>query len=175
MATGGEQQPQQRESRVHFPDDQVAQHDSQIVIEQNRDGHLDVHLGFLQLHYRYQIKIAIKDSLGESVMWNQSTHGLAHLIEARATSGGKGHDLVLEFRANREKLMTDEVTLRGRQNDKTLTLNLHARVLGLDKGTPVLREGIHCIDKEDSGDADSKRSEFVKPPHHPSVPPTETS
>lgn len=34
--------------------------------------------------------------------------------------------------------------------------------LGKDKGTPVLREGIHCVEKDDSNDVSGQKSEFVR-------------
>lgn len=54
-------------SRVHFPADQVQQHDSEIIVETEAAGILGVHLGFLQINHQYEIRFTIRDDLGEDL------------------------------------------------------------------------------------------------------------
>lgn len=155
-----------RENRVHFPDDQVQQHDSKIVLERgSSDAELHVHLGFLQLNHRYEVKFAIEDTLGDAITWDNSKATCAVMLKAKPSSGAEGrqgHGLVLHFQSTKEKLITEEIALKNSSRDKQLSLILHARILAKDKGTPVLREGIHCIEKDDPNDLDCPRSEFVR-------------
>lgn len=168
MATGQSSTQTQppRENRVHFPDDQVLQHDSKIVLERGlSDDELNAHLGFLQINHCYEVKFEIEDSLGEVVTWDSSKATCAVMLAAKPSSGAegrRGHKLVLHFQSPKEKLITEEITLVNSKRDKQLTLFLHARILGNDKGTPVLREGIHCIKKNDPDDPTGQRSEFVR-------------
>lgn len=155
-----------RESRVHFPDEQVQQHDSEIILERgSSESELHVHLGFLQLNHRYEIKFTIEDALGEAVTWDSSKATCAVMLEAKSSLGAEGrqgHKLTLHFQSKKERLITEEITLINSKTDKQLTMILHARILGKDKGTPVLREGIHCIEKDESNDENGQRSEFVR-------------
>jgi len=56
--------------RVRFPAEQTLQHDSEIVIESAGDGTFNVHLGFLQICHRYEIKFAIKDDAGQDLTFD---------------------------------------------------------------------------------------------------------
>jgi hypothetical protein len=62
----------------------------------------------------------------------------------------------VEFFAHKEKLLKEELKLTANNdpNDK-FKLMFQARVLGRGKGTPMLRNGIHCIgiDADDESDA----------------------
>ena len=47
---------------------------------------------------------------------------------------GEGHDLLLDFKAYKEKLLQEHITLADSNNpSKTVTIVLHARVLGKPK------------------------------------------
>lgn len=52
---------------VHFPEEQLVAHDSEIVIKMSGDNRIDIHLGFLQIHHHYRITFTIKDSLEEDI------------------------------------------------------------------------------------------------------------
>lgn len=59
------------------------------------------------------------------------------------------HDIKVEYFAHREKLLREELKLINANNrEELLKLILTARVLGKGKGTPMLRNGIHCIGVE---------------------------
>ena len=57
---------------------------------------------------------------------------------------GKGHEVMLELDAHKEGLLRDKFLLRNEEGEEFVIV-LHARVLGLRKGTPMLKEGIRCI------------------------------
>lgn len=59
------------------------------------------------------------------------------------------HDIKVEYFAHREKLLREELKLINANNkEELLKLILTARVLGKGKGTPMLRNGIHCVGVE---------------------------
>lgn len=144
--------------RVHFPDDQLPKHDSEIVIQSDSDGQLDIHLGFLQILHRYQIRFSIKDSLGEDITSDPLESLHVNVLEAIPSDDGEGHDLMVEFRALKDKLMKEQITLFDTKKSNSVALVFHARVLGKGKGTPALRRGIHCVGIE--VDEDSEGSDW---------------
>jgi len=75
--------------RVHFPDDQLQKHDAEIVIQSDEEGQLDVHLGFLQIQHRYQIRFSIKDALGEDIISDPLESLNVRLLEAVPSDDGK--------------------------------------------------------------------------------------
>lgn len=73
------------------------------------------------------------------------------------------HYLKVEYFAHKEKLLREELKLIHLKNsEELLKLVITARVLGKGKGTPMLRNGIHCIGYE-GGDEES--SETSDAPH----------
>ena len=75
--------------RVHFPVDQLTQHDSEIVVQSDeQNGKMDVHLGFLQFHYNYQVKFVIKDKLGEDVTSDPLQNLNVRMLEAMPSEDG---------------------------------------------------------------------------------------
>lgn len=68
-------------------------------------------------------------------------------------------DLKVEYFAHKEKLLKEELKLINSTNsEELLKLVVTARVLGKGKGTPMLRNGIHCIGVEE--DEESEASDF---------------
>ena len=51
---------------------------------------------------------------------------------------GEGHDLLLDLKAHKEKLMREEITITSVLDvNKSLTISLHSRVLGKRTGENV--------------------------------------
>lgn len=143
--------------RVHFPEDQLAQHDSEIVIRSEGEDTLGIHLGFLQYKHSYEIHFSIKDSLDEDVDVEHSLH--ARILDVMPSEDAEGHDLTIDLSAQKEKLMHEKLKLTSSKcKSRYVILHLHARVLGKGKGTPALRNGIRCtgIDM----DYDSEQSDW---------------
>ena len=53
--------------RVRFPVEQTHEHDSEIVVRNESDNQISVHLGFLKMSHHYTIKFSIKDNLTEDL------------------------------------------------------------------------------------------------------------
>lgn len=75
-------------ARVHFPDEQIHQHDSEIVTDAETEDRLNVHLGFLQIHHRYQIKLTVKDKLGEDLFCDPLQNLNIGILEAQPSEDG---------------------------------------------------------------------------------------
>lgn len=60
----------------------------------------------------------------------------------------------VEYFAHKEKLLREELKLVNAYNSvELLRLIVSARVLGKGKGTPMLRNGIHCLGYESDGES----------------------
>lgn len=67
------------------------------------------------------------------------------------------HYIKVEYFAHREKLLREELKLiNSKDAEELLKLVITARVLGKGKGTPMLRNGIHCLGFE--GDEESSEA-----------------
>ncbi|ESO90339.1 hypothetical protein LOTGIDRAFT_164258 [Lottia gigantea] len=119
------------EGHVHFPAEQVQEHDLEIIVKSGGDNQVDVHLGFLQFKHLYEVKFCIKDDLGEDVDYDPLQNLHVKIENVQPTEDGTGHEILLNFNAHREKLLTESILLKSRNDkEKYLTLVLHARVLG---------------------------------------------
>ncbi|GFR63895.1 UPF0687 protein C20orf27-like protein [Elysia marginata] len=137
-------------------EDDLSAHDSQILIESQRAGQMNVRLGFLQVKHVYEVQFSIEDDLGEEVQFDPLQNINVKFESVRPSEDGKGHDITLTFSAVKEKIMKETITLMSKEpNPRQLAMTLHARVLGKGKGTPSLKKGIHCVriewDEESEG------------------------
>ncbi|CAH1784741.1 unnamed protein product [Owenia fusiformis] len=132
------------DGRVHFPTDQVIEHDSEIIVKKDSEEHVSVHLGFLEIHHQYEIRFTIKDTLGEDVLQDPLQNLHVKILEIPPSEDGEGHEVVLDLHAHKEKLWKEELIITNTDKTASLTITLHARVLGKGKGTPSLKTGIHC-------------------------------
>lgn len=135
------------ENHVHFSEDQFQEHEADIVIRPARKAHtLEVHLGFLQFQHVYQVKFNIKDDLGEEVEADPLQNINVKVTDIMPSEDGKGHEITVEFAANKEKMQRENIVLTSASDStKKLTLAFQARVLGKGKGKPSLKKGIHVI------------------------------
>ncbi|XP_014608624.1 PREDICTED: uncharacterized protein LOC106789167 isoform X1 [Polistes canadensis] len=151
-----------KEHHVHFSGASGLGKDNNIMIQPQRHGHIDVHLGFLQLHHRYHLEF--------SIPWNICVHGElfapavvasnqhnpdCHIIELMQEKDGL--KLKIELLAYKERILKEEVEVMCCKSGTPLKILLNARVLGKDKGTPLLRNGIRSVavegvEKDDTSD-----------------------
>ncbi|XP_043488475.1 uncharacterized protein LOC122515257 isoform X1 [Polistes fuscatus] len=151
-----------KEHHVHFSGASGLGKDNNIMIQPQRHGHIDVHLGFLQLHHRYHVEF--------SIPWNICVHGElfapavvasnqhnpdCHIIELMQEKDGL--KLKIELLAYKERILKEEVEVMCCKSGAPLKILLNARVLGKDKGTPLLRNGIRSVavegvEKDDTSD-----------------------
>ncbi|XP_076677995.1 adipose-secreted signaling protein isoform X3 [Andrena cerasifolii] len=145
-----------KEHHVHFSGGSGLGKDNNIMIQPQRHGQIDAHLGFLQLRHRYHVEF--------SVPWNVCVHGDGKSPAPAIVTGkdnpncriidvGQEKDglrLKVELLAFKEKILKDEVQIMCCNAGTPLKIQLNARVLGKDKGTPLLRNGIRSVAVEGS-------------------------
>ncbi|KAK7110694.1 adipose-secreted signaling protein-like isoform X2 [Littorina saxatilis] len=144
----------ENDGHVHFKAEDVSTHESEIVVVPVKEGVLEVHLGFLKIHHIYSITFPLTHTLGTNVTFDPLDSLRVKVKETKQIENG--NKMVVEFHAHKEKLMKEKITLRSATTDEVVFLIFHARVLGKHKGTPSLRNGIHCVriepDEEDESD-----------------------
>ncbi|KZC12388.1 UPF0687 protein C20orf27 like protein, partial [Dufourea novaeangliae] len=142
------------EHHVHFSGGSGFGKDNNIMIQPQRHGQIDVHLGFLQLHHRYLVEF--------SIPWNLCVHSEGKILAPAVITGPNnpnchivdlgqekdGLKLKVEFLAHTEKIVKEDVQIACCKAGVPLKIQLNARVLAKDKGTPLLRNGIRSIGVE---------------------------
>ncbi|XP_066991539.1 adipose-secreted signaling protein [Anabrus simplex] len=151
---------------VHFGEDADAfGKDNEIVVQSAGDGRVTLHLGFLKVNHRYQIEVGIPGNmcglsdisgLTES---NSQTIPNVHCKLTKLSSDKNTVYMTFELSAYKEKLLKEELVIESSDKNSLLRVSIIARVLGKGKGTPLLRNGIHCIKIEDADD-DSEASDW---------------
>ncbi|KAI8120952.1 hypothetical protein FF38_05440 [Lucilia cuprina] len=144
--------------------------DSCVTYQRSGDT-IVISLGFLQVNHRYMIDLKLPSNLfsdlGSSLNQFQPDVSTVPNLHCRITEfSGVKHDehdfyeMKIEFFAYKEKLLRETLHIVNSNNDKeVLKLLIAARVLGKGKGTPMLRNGIHCIGMEKDDD-ESEASDF---------------
>ncbi|CAD7081968.1 unnamed protein product [Hermetia illucens] len=140
------------------------------VTYQPTDNGIIVNLGFLQINHRYAVDLKLPAELfGEFSESPQLVPDISTTpsLHCRITefSGAKRDehdyfDMKIEFFAYKEKLLKEQLhIMNSKKSKEILKLVIVARVLGKGKGTPMLRNGIHCIGVE--RDEESEASDFA--------------
>uniref|UniRef100_A0A1A9V5Y4 Adipose-secreted signaling protein n=1 Tax=Glossina austeni TaxID=7395 RepID=A0A1A9V5Y4_GLOAU len=143
--------------------------DSCVTYQRSSDT-IVVSLGFLQINHRYSIDLKLPCNLfgniGTSPNQFQPDITTVPNLHCRIKEfSGLKHDehdfyeMKIEFFAYKEKLLRETLHIVNSNNSKeVLKLIIAARVLGKGKGTPMLRNGIHCIGVE--RDDESEASDY---------------
>ncbi|XP_060065009.1 adipose-secreted signaling protein-like [Ylistrum balloti] len=145
-------------AHVHFEAEQVKSHDLEIQLKYVNEGHIEVHLGFLQMFHHYTVKFCIRDRLTEDIVADPSKNLYVQLKDYSPTEDGQGHNIEVEFHAIKDKLVNEVLTIKSSTDEsQTVELMFKARVMGKGKGVPAIKNGIHCykVDAEDDTDANS--------------------
>ncbi|KAI9559540.1 hypothetical protein GHT06_013545 [Daphnia sinensis] len=122
-----------------------------INIQKLSQWSLQAHLGFLKLNHSYEIFISLDNPLTkDNSQWlaNDSTAKTYSSVKCCETQGSK-INLHIILRAGKPKLMKELISLSCSTDSSVhLEITLLARVLGKGQGTPMLKDGIHCIGAE---------------------------
>lgn len=176
------------EHHVHF-DETIALKDefeteNSVTYQKSGDHSIIVHLGFLQVHHRYHIDLRLPaawfTSSAEPLLvpaskedtnvhcrlvdfhYSEETVPPAKDSKDTAPQLRPYYNIKVEYFAHDDKLLKEGLKLVNANNlEEIVKLIITARVLGKGKGTPMLRNGIHCIGSEvkDTG-ADSDASDI---------------
>ncbi|XP_011312336.1 uncharacterized protein [Fopius arisanus] len=147
-----------KEHHVHFSGGSGLTFNN-IMIQPQRHGFLDAHLGFLQLHHRYHMEF--------SIPWNTCIHNENKTKPAAVIEDtGNPNCKIIDFTVEKDDLklkvellayqefLKEAVRVKCCESGAPLTVTLKARVLGKDKGTPVLKNGVRSIAIEADDDDD---------------------
>jgi len=143
---------------------------SGIVVRDLGQNTYAINLGFLKHNHKYQISFFVANRLADYDLTYdplQSLHFRIGAIERRrdedpATSG---HQFNATLTAAKEKLMREKVTLKAvgagdSAGGGELRLEINARVLGKDKGTPALKAGVKSVGVDRDLEDDSEQSDW---------------
>ncbi|CAG0914435.1 unnamed protein product [Notodromas monacha] len=146
---------------VHFTDSDDLPANDEIVVEKLENSHFKVHLGFLQHLHRYVLTFTVPaEDFSENleVVEDAVPSVNSKLISVKQVD--KGLIFEVEFFAHKDKLLKEKLTLKDGVKNASLILDLNARVLGHGKGTPMLKDGVHCLSVERNDDDDGANSDW---------------
>lgn len=163
------------EHHVHFDQTTLKDEDFEtdstcVTYQQVGDNIVDVHLGFLQHNHRYLIELHLPADLfkcNPNVPINLVAHNntasnvhckladkVTELVNDTENQNEKFFVIKVEYFAHQEKLLREELKLVNANNlEELIKLIVKARVMGKGKGTPMLRNGIHCLGYESDGES----------------------
>ncbi|KAI8482400.1 hypothetical protein Bbelb_398850 [Branchiostoma belcheri] len=137
---------------VHFPADL---HGPELRVTQNGQDRFSVNLGFLQIHRTYQAKFTLRHGFGPSLSAPplQSVYftikEIHHNVDNSTDAEGNtqdSHTLVLEICTEKDGVVKEELFLTTEEDaTQKMWVELHARIMGKGKGTPLLKEGVRCL------------------------------
>ncbi|XP_072027572.1 adipose-secreted signaling protein-like [Amphiura filiformis] len=133
-------------SRVHFPEDV---HDPEIHVSRERDGGVDVNLGFLQVNHRYKCCFTVINSVGGAVHIPEVKSAMIHSVTSYVNQDEDGHDVELRIISHKDGVLSADFDMISDSDEtKKCKVVIHARFLGKDQGTPLLKEGVRCLGSE---------------------------
>lgn len=146
------------------------------------DNIVDVHLGFLQHEHRYLIELHLPANLfkcqpnsainlvadsnsaanqhcrlaDQITELNKQRENVGENAQSQTTPNASNETffvIKVEYIAHKEHQLREELRLMNANNTiELLKLIVTARILGKGKGTPMLRNGIHCLGYEGEPD-----------------------
>lgn len=163
------QQHPEEPHHVHFDEAQLKDDfspDNNITLQKSECGKIvHVHLGFLQFNHRYHVDLNVPVNFFSSkpedifLMTDGMRNLNCNMTEANGHDGKSlYYGIGLKFFASKSKLQKEEINIINDFDQEKIKLICVARVLGKGKGTPMLRNGIHCEGAEP--DEESEASDW---------------
>ncbi|KAK2147068.1 hypothetical protein LSH36_571g00008 [Paralvinella palmiformis] len=84
-----ESEPEESQGKVHFPEDQLMQHDSEIIVKREREDRIAVHLGFLQIKHHYEVRFSVKDDMNEDLNFDPLENLHVRFLDVRPSEDGR--------------------------------------------------------------------------------------
>jgi len=129
-----------------------------------------VNLGFLKHNHRYQLSFIVANHrFAERELTYDPLQSLHFRIESiERVIDPPGHKFTATMTAAKEKLMREKITLKVAESEArgdgealgVLKLEVNARVLGKDKGTPALKAGVKSVGIDRDLEDDSEQSDW---------------
>ncbi|CAB3997024.1 Hypothetical predicted protein [Paramuricea clavata] len=135
------------DGHVHFAES-VEPHNL-IQVKQDSDSQVQVHVGFLQTNHKYEIKFDVPNLAGgEEISGCEKVSKGVKLEVANVQptdSSNSNLHIIIHLSAFKEGLMKSCFSLQNKDK-KEFDIIVHARVLGKYSGTPMVKDGIHCME-----------------------------
>ena len=148
-------------SRVRFASDVELErhavhaegHETSAALTPTSDYHIN--LGLLSFHHIYEACFDIEHSLGHQLDLKQIIPSI-YMTVVGASPTTSGHNVTIRVKTTRDGPLKEFFILRSCEDSKkTLKVMVTAKILGKLQGTPLLKDGVHCIgtepDDDDSG------------------------
>lgn len=139
--------------RVHFEESSdTFGKDNKILVQRIGEDKVAVHLGFLQINHRYSISFSIPRSLCETSKTSQASFVESAIpnvnlnIVSITSKNSESIDFELTLLAYKEKLLKEIFLFQLSDKSSPINVTLNCRVLGKGKGTPLLKNDVHCIE-----------------------------
>lgn len=154
--------------RVHFEENSdTFGKDNEIVVQRIAEDKIAVHLGFLQINHRYSISFSVPRSLCQTSKTSQASFIESAIpnvnlnIVSITSESNETVDFQLTLLAHKEKLLKEIFLFQLSDKSSPVNVILNCRVLGKGKGTPLLKNDVHCIEiLPDEENQESDASDF---------------
>lgn len=138
--------------RVHFEESSDTFGKNEIVVERTGEDKIAVHLGFLQINHRYSVLFSVPRSLCQTSKSSRAsfvesaTPNMNLNIVSVTSKNNDSIDIQLTLLAHKEKLLKEVFFFQLSDKNSPIKVTLNCRVLGKGKGTPLLKNDVHCIE-----------------------------
>lgn len=112
------------------------------------DRNLEIHLGFLQLFHKYEVNFTLEGPFRRLCpISDRVVNKNVRVVSIAPQQDASKLDIRMEVYVATDKVFHDKCCLLNEEDNKrNVVLTVHAKVLSKDKGTPLLKTGIHCIE-----------------------------
>nr|CAD7404251.1 unnamed protein product [Timema poppensis] len=153
----------QEHAHVHFEEanDSFGK-DNELVVQHVSEEEVAIHMGFLKLNHLYEVKVSVPwdacDILGKNrnlESYQPSNVPNLHCQLVSIVPGESAFILTVHLKAHKEKLQEESLWLAVPGLQRQLKITYLARVLGKNKGTPLLRNGVRgiAVDEDEESEA----------------------
>nr|XP_039263416.1 UPF0687 protein C20orf27 homolog [Styela clava] len=138
---------------VRFPEEQDDKCNKISVLRTGGSNNkVEIHAGFFKSDHKYEVIFEINDFVGLGKDVSIEAPSGAHMTSTNVQHNTSGNiEVTLEyFPQNIDGIINECFTIRSNNGNKELHGVLRAEVLGHGQGTPMLKDGVRCIQRPHS-------------------------
>lgn len=139
-----------RHHSVRFPDGQNEScNEIHVLKVADSACEFEVHAGFFKSDHKYQVEFTIpnKADLGSNIVW-ETQEGSPATIQSTACQDGEVAIVLHYFPNSKAGICKEYFTLKS--DGKEIRVLFRAEILGREQGTPMLKDGVKCIERPHS-------------------------
>jgi len=124
------------------------------------DRNVEVQLGFLQLLHKYEVNFTLEGPFRRlAPRLEDSEKRNVKIVSITPQQDASKLDIKMDVYVANDKLLHERCTLVNEEDGtRNVTLHIHAKVLSKDKGTPLLKRGIHCTEHYQDEESEYKNT-----------------